>query len=138
MSRIRAACKGRGSRLGRLSFVLIDGNAYARELAATLRVDVEALPQPAGIATILVGDDLSAAVYQRRIDRHARDLGIVSRMERLSAEATLGQVVGRIAEVDADPAISGILVLRPLPPNCPRPACSQRCPRSRTSRRCTR
>ncbi len=97
--------------------MLIDGNAYAKELAATLRVDVEALPQPAGIATILVGDDVAAEVYQRRIDRHARDLGVVSRMERLPADATLGQVIGRIAEVDADSTISGILVLRPLPPH---------------------
>lgn len=99
--------------------MLIDGRAYAAELAATLRRDVEALPTPPGIATILVGDDLPAEVYQRRIDRHARELGVVSRMERLGAEATLGQVVGRIAEVDADPEISGILVLRPLPAHLP-------------------
>jgi methylenetetrahydrofolate dehydrogenase (NADP+) / methenyltetrahydrofolate cyclohydrolase len=99
--------------------VLIDGRAYAAELAATLRRDVEALPTPPGIATIFVGDDLPAEVYQRRIDRHARELGVVSRMERLGAEATLGQVVGRIAEVDADPEISGILVLRPLPAHLP-------------------
>ena len=67
---------GRGR--SRLAHVLIDGNAYAKERAATLRVAVEALPQPAAIATILVGDDLGAEVYQRRIDRHARDLALLS------------------------------------------------------------
>jgi methylenetetrahydrofolate dehydrogenase (NADP+)/methenyltetrahydrofolate cyclohydrolase len=99
--------------------VLIDGRAYAAELAATLREEVAELPGAAGIATILVGDDLAAQVYQRRIDRHAREAGIASRVEQLSASATLGQVVGKIAEVDADPEITGILVLRPLPEHLP-------------------
>ena len=66
-----------------------------------------------------MGDDLAAQVYQRRIDRHAREAGIVSRPERLPADATLGQVIGKIAEIDADPEISGILVLRPLPAHLP-------------------
>jgi methylenetetrahydrofolate dehydrogenase (NADP+)/methenyltetrahydrofolate cyclohydrolase len=95
--------------------MLIDGKAIANELAATLREELSQLPTSAGIATLLVGDDLAAQVYQRRIDRHAREAGIVSRPERLPADATLGQVVGKIAEIDADPEISGILVLRPLP-----------------------
>jgi methylenetetrahydrofolate dehydrogenase (NADP+)/methenyltetrahydrofolate cyclohydrolase len=99
--------------------MLIDGRAYAAELAETLRAEVAQLPDAAGIATVLVGDDLAAQVYQRRIDRHAREVGIVSRPERLPATATLGQVVGKIAELDADPEISGILVLRPLPAHLP-------------------
>ncbi|MGZ4168998.1 MAG: bifunctional 5,10-methylenetetrahydrofolate dehydrogenase/5,10-methenyltetrahydrofolate cyclohydrolase [Solirubrobacteraceae bacterium] len=43
----------------------------------------------------------------------------MSRPEHLPAEATLGQVIGKLAEIDADPEISGILVLRPLPPHLP-------------------
>src|ERR1700761_9796392 len=76
---------------------------------------MSALPDGAGIATLLVGDDLAAQVYQRRIDRHAGELGVYSRPEQLPTDATLGQVVGKIAELDADPEVSGILVLRPLP-----------------------
>lgn len=99
--------------------MLIDGRAYAAELAARLRDEISELPGSAGIATILVGDDLAAQVYQRRIDRHARDVGVVSRPEQLPADATLGQVIGKIAEVDTDPEITGILVLRPLPAHLP-------------------
>ena len=95
--------------------MLIDGKSYAQELSATLREELSRLPATPGIGTLLVGDDLAAQVYQRRIDRHAREAGIVSRPERLPADATLGQVIGKIAEIDADPEISGILVLRPLP-----------------------
>lgn len=99
--------------------MLIDGKAIAQELAATLRQELAQLPATAGIATLLVGDDLAAQVYQRRIDRHAREAGIVSRPERLRSDATLGQVIGKIAEIDTDPEISGILVLRPLPAHLP-------------------
>jgi len=73
----------------------------------------------AGIATLLVGGDEAAAIYQRRIDRGARELGIASRPERLPADASFGQVVGKLAELDVDPEISGILVLRPLPSHLP-------------------
>jgi methylenetetrahydrofolate dehydrogenase (NADP+)/methenyltetrahydrofolate cyclohydrolase len=96
---------------------VIDGRAIAESLMDGVRRGLEELGggAGAGIATLLVGDDYAAEVYQRRIDRNARSLGMASRMERLPADATLGHVVGKIAELDVDPDISGILVLRPLP-----------------------
>lgn len=99
--------------------MLIDGRAIARDLKDTLREELAQLGRPAGIATLLVGDDLAAQVYQRRIDKNAKELGIASRPEQMPGDATLGQVIGKIAELDADPEISGILVLRPLPPHLP-------------------
>jgi methylenetetrahydrofolate dehydrogenase (NADP+)/methenyltetrahydrofolate cyclohydrolase len=99
---------------------VIDGRAYAAELKGRVREELQQLPgNGAGIATVLVGDDYAAAVYQRRIDENARSVGIASRPVRLPADATLGQVVGTIAELDVDPEISGILVLRPLPAHLP-------------------
>ena len=101
-----------------LTHRLIDGRAMAAELLDGVRAEVEALRalgQEVGIATVLVGGDYAAAVYQRRIDRHAREAGIVSHPVTMSADATFGEVVGKIAELDVDPAITGILVLRPLP-----------------------
>jgi methylenetetrahydrofolate dehydrogenase (NADP+)/methenyltetrahydrofolate cyclohydrolase len=99
---------------------IIDGRAYAADLKDRVREELESLPgNGAGIATVLVGEDYAAAVYQRRIDRNARSVGMTSRPVQLPADATLGQVVGTIAELDVDPDISGILVLRPLPPHLP-------------------
>jgi methylenetetrahydrofolate dehydrogenase (NADP+)/methenyltetrahydrofolate cyclohydrolase len=99
---------------------VIDGRAYAAELRERVRAELARLPDGgAGIATILIGDDYAAAVYQRRIDTHAREVGMASQTAQMPAEATLGQVVGKIAELDVDPEISGILVLRPLPDRLP-------------------
>jgi methylenetetrahydrofolate dehydrogenase (NADP+)/methenyltetrahydrofolate cyclohydrolase len=69
------------------------------------------------VATILVGDDYAARLYQRRIDAHAREVGVTSVTAQLRGDATLGEVVGKIAELDVHDGISGILVLRPLPPH---------------------
>jgi methylenetetrahydrofolate dehydrogenase (NADP+) / methenyltetrahydrofolate cyclohydrolase len=104
--------------LSALTHRLIDGRAFAAELLHGVRADVEKLRaggQEVGIATLLVGDDYAASVYQRRIDRHAKEAGIISRPVRMGADATFGEVVGKIAELDVDPEITGILVLRPLP-----------------------
>jgi methylenetetrahydrofolate dehydrogenase (NADP+)/methenyltetrahydrofolate cyclohydrolase len=97
---------------------VIDGRAYAAELLDGVRRGVDALGgRGVGVATVLVGDDYASVVYQRRIDRHAREVGIVSRVEQLPGDATLGEIVGKIAELDMDPEVSGILALRPLPPH---------------------
>jgi methylenetetrahydrofolate dehydrogenase (NADP+) / methenyltetrahydrofolate cyclohydrolase len=97
--------------------LLIDGRRYAEDLKRTLREELAELPARAGIATILIGDDLAAQVYQRRIDRHAQELGIASRPVQLPGDATLGQVIGKLAELDVEPEITAILVLRPIPPH---------------------
>lgn len=99
---------------------VIDGRPYAEELFESLQNGLRESPDiESGIATLLVGDDYAARVYQRRIDAMATKLGIGSRPVQLPAEASLGQVIGMVAELDADPEISGILVLRPLPAHVP-------------------
>jgi methylenetetrahydrofolate dehydrogenase (NADP+)/methenyltetrahydrofolate cyclohydrolase len=103
-----------------LTHRLIDGRAFAAKVLEGVRAAVDQLQNaghPVGIATVLVGDDYAASVYQRRIDRHARDAGIASRPVQMSGDSTFGEVVGKIAELDVDPEITGILVLRPLPPH---------------------
>jgi methylenetetrahydrofolate dehydrogenase (NADP+)/methenyltetrahydrofolate cyclohydrolase len=101
-----------------LTHRIIDGRAFAEELLDGVRADVEdlrAAGHGVGIATLLVGDDYAASVYQRRIDRHATAVGVASRPVQMPGDATFAQVVGKIAELDVDPDITGILVLRPLP-----------------------
>jgi methylenetetrahydrofolate dehydrogenase (NADP+)/methenyltetrahydrofolate cyclohydrolase len=101
-----------------LTHRIIDGRAFAEELLDGVRADVDdlrAAGHGVGIATLLVGDDYAASVYQRRIDRHATAVGVASRPVQMAGDATFAQVVGKIAELDVDPDITGILVLRPLP-----------------------
>jgi methylenetetrahydrofolate dehydrogenase (NADP+) / methenyltetrahydrofolate cyclohydrolase len=98
---------------------IIDGRAYAAELMEEVKDGVAALDGAVGIATLLVGEDYAAQVYQRRIDRHAHEAGIFSRPERLPADTSLPRVLAALDALDRDARVSGILVLRPLPPHLP-------------------
>jgi methylenetetrahydrofolate dehydrogenase (NADP+) / methenyltetrahydrofolate cyclohydrolase len=68
-----------------------------------------------GLATIRVGDDLAAAVYQRRVNRLATELDVECESIVLPADASQDHVRELIGRLNATPGISGILVLRPLP-----------------------
>jgi len=107
--------QGEHRRTGRI----IDGRAYAAELMEEVKDGVAALDGAVGIATLLVGEDYAAQIYQRRIDRHANEAGIFSRPERLPGDASLPRVLALLDALDRDPRVSGILVLRPLPAHLP-------------------
>ncbi len=92
------------------------------ELAAELRADVERnleelvtqgrLP---GLATILVGTDYASGVYERRLRRLAGDLGCHYTCEQLPGDAAEADALAAIGKLNADPRVTGILVLRPIP-----------------------
>jgi methylenetetrahydrofolate dehydrogenase (NADP+)/methenyltetrahydrofolate cyclohydrolase len=97
---------------------VIDGVAYAadlKDLTARLIDEVHAHGIHVGLATVMVGDDYAAGAYERRLRRLAAELGCGYRCERLSADATEADALARVGALDADPRVSGILILRPLP-----------------------
>ena len=97
---------------------VIDGLAYAAELRAEVAEDVRRLAGQCVVpclATVYAGDDYAAAAYERRVRRLAGELGCRYVSERLSANAAEADVVACVGKLGADPRVSGILVLRPLP-----------------------
>jgi methylenetetrahydrofolate dehydrogenase (NADP+) / methenyltetrahydrofolate cyclohydrolase len=97
---------------------LIDGSALAKRLRADLSTRVAALTaqghQP-GIAVILVGEDPASAVYVRNKVKACAEAGIHSVQENYPASLTQAELLARIAALNADPRIHGILVQMPLP-----------------------
>lgn len=97
---------------------VIEGARYARELKVEVARDAAAVAglggQP-GLATVLVGEDYPAEAYERRLRRIAEELGCRYVCERLPADVEEAEAVATVGKLDADPRISGILVLRPLP-----------------------
>jgi len=97
---------------------LIDGNALAQtvrnEVAARVRT-LAAAGVKAGLAVVLVGDNPASAVYVRNKVKDCQEVGIHSILDRLPADTTEAALLARIAELNADPAIHGILVQLPLP-----------------------
>jgi methylenetetrahydrofolate dehydrogenase (NADP+)/methenyltetrahydrofolate cyclohydrolase len=68
-----------------------------------------------GLAVILVGDDPASAVYVRNKVKACADHGLHSVLEQYGAELSEADLLSRVAALNADPAIHGVLVQMPLP-----------------------
>jgi methylenetetrahydrofolate dehydrogenase (NADP+)/methenyltetrahydrofolate cyclohydrolase len=98
-----------------MSATLIDGKAVAASLRAELAARVAGLGFQPGLAVVLVGDDPASAVYVRNKDRAAASVGIAVQTIRLPAETLQADLLARIAALNEDAAVDGILVQLPLP-----------------------
>jgi len=97
---------------------LIDGNALAKQIRAEVAQRAAALTargRRPGLAVILVGDDPASQVYVKHKVNDCETSGVHSVLEKYEATLSEAQLLARIAALNADPAIHGILVQMPLP-----------------------
>ncbi len=97
---------------------LIDGNLLSKKLRAEIAARSAILTAKGvrpGLAVIVVGDDPASQVYVRNKVKACEDVGFHSVLERYPAELDEAQLLARIATLNADPSIHGILVQLPLP-----------------------
>ncbi|MHB1929384.1 MAG: bifunctional 5,10-methylenetetrahydrofolate dehydrogenase/5,10-methenyltetrahydrofolate cyclohydrolase [Acidimicrobiales bacterium] len=98
---------------------IIDGTAVSRDLRARLHGELDAVRRSGadpGLASVVVGDDYAAHAYERRLRRLAETVGCRFQAERLPFDVERAEVLATIGKLNADPRITGILILRPLPP----------------------
>ena len=97
---------------------IIDGNALSAEIRGQLAERAAAL-KTKGItpclAAILVGEDPASAVYVRNKVAACEKAGMRSIKDVYAADVDPAVVFARIAELNADPSVHGILVQLPLP-----------------------
>jgi methylenetetrahydrofolate dehydrogenase (NADP+)/methenyltetrahydrofolate cyclohydrolase len=104
---------------------IIDGKAVAARVRAEVAREVDAFnrqlaergdrERSPGLATVLVGDDPASAIYVRGKQRASSEVGMIPFDRRLPAGASYEQVAEELASLNADPAVSGILLQLPLP-----------------------
>ena len=99
---------------------LIDGKASALRLRQRTAGAAAALHAAHGrmpaLAVVLVGDDPASRVYVAGKVKATNEAGMISHEHRLPAETPETEVVALVARLNADPAVDGILVQLPLPP----------------------
>ena len=98
---------------------IIDGKVTAERLRAEVAREVAVLRaqhglQP-GLAVVLVGDDPASQVYVRSKGEHSKAAGMHSVTHRLPADVSQDDLLAKVRQLNADPAIHGILVQLPLP-----------------------
>jgi methylenetetrahydrofolate dehydrogenase (NADP+)/methenyltetrahydrofolate cyclohydrolase len=101
-----------------MSAALIDGVALSKTLRAQAAGRVAALQARGvtpGLAVILVGDNPASQVYVRNKVKGCTDLGMHSVLEQFEATLSEADLLARVASLNQDPSIHGILVQLPLP-----------------------
>ncbi|RMX10393.1 bifunctional methylenetetrahydrofolate dehydrogenase/methenyltetrahydrofolate cyclohydrolase FolD [Allofranklinella schreckenbergeri] len=97
---------------------IIDGLALSRKLRSAFAQQVQTLTAAGkrpGLAVILVGENPASQVYVRNKIKACEETGIHSVLEQHPASITQAELLARIAALNNDPAIHGILVQLPLP-----------------------
>ena len=98
---------------------IIDGKAIAGELREELAQELAELKKAGakpGIATLMVGDDFGAGMYRGAVEKFCGEMGLGYRSEALPADTSEAAVLAAVRSLNDDPAVSGILPLRPFPP----------------------
>lgn len=102
-----------------MTAAVIDGKAFA----ATLRGRVGDLAtafearagRKAGLAVVLVGEDPASQVYVRSKGKSTLEAGMASFEHKLPADTAEADLLAVVEQLNADPAVDGILVQLPLP-----------------------
>ena len=99
--------------------ILLDGKQTAKDVRAHVREQAEqAIAQygdPICLAVILVGEDPASKVYVNNKIKGCAEVGFESRKVVLPETASQDEVLAVIKELNADPAVNGILLQLPLP-----------------------
>ena len=102
-----------------MSAEIIDGKAFAGEVRRKVAAQVARLKAEHGItpglAVVLVGEDPASQVYVRSKGKMTVEVGMNSFEHRLPAETEEAALLALLDDLNADPAVHGILVQLPLP-----------------------
>ena len=99
--------------------ILIDGKKIAAELREELKKEVSDLKEKynkvPGLTVILIGDLTPSQIYVRNKEKSANEVGLRSDIIRYQDSVEEKVILAKIAELNLDKTVSGILVQLPLP-----------------------
>jgi len=110
-----------------MTATVLDGKAYAKQMEAELAERVAKLKQDSGrtpiLATILVGDDPASATYVKMKGNACQRVGMDSLKVAMPQTTTTEQLLAKIAELNNNPDVHGILLQHPVPSQIDERAC---------------
>ena len=102
-----------------MSAAIIDGKAFAATVRSKVADHVarfkEAHGVTPGLAVVLVGEDPASQVYVRNKGKQTVETGMNSYEFKLPVDTDEATLLAKVNELNADPAVHGILVQLPLP-----------------------
>lgn len=95
---------------------VLSGGKLARSVRRKVAAEVAEMEgPPPGLAVVLVGEDEASRVYVSYKEKACRKAGIRSTVVRMPRDASRGQLMARIDELNSDDSVDGLLVQLPLP-----------------------
>ena len=98
---------------------VLNGRALAKRLRDGIAEDVAAMvangQRPPALAVILVGNDPASEIYVNLKRRDCEQVGMRCDIQHLEDSITQEELERRVAALNADPEVDGILVQVPLP-----------------------
>jgi len=98
---------------------IIDGKVLSEAMRTRVGAEVAALQRDhgltPGLAVVLVGEDAASQIYVRSKGEQSRAAGMHSLTHRLPAQTSQADLIALVRQLNADPAIHGILVQLPVP-----------------------
>jgi methylenetetrahydrofolate dehydrogenase (NADP+)/methenyltetrahydrofolate cyclohydrolase len=102
-----------------MSARIIDGKQCAERVRAEVKTRAEAFAQrhgrKPGLEVVLVGDDPASHVYVNSKEKMSGQVGLRGLAHRMPASTSQRELLDKVAALNADPTVDGILVQLPLP-----------------------
>ncbi len=102
-----------------MTAVLLDGKQLAQTMQAEIAAEAAELLRTRGVrpglAAVLVGDNPASHIYVRNKRRACEKAGLASFLHERPAHTSEAELLTLLAQLNADPAVHGILVQLPLP-----------------------
>jgi methylenetetrahydrofolate dehydrogenase (NADP+)/methenyltetrahydrofolate cyclohydrolase len=101
-----------------MAATILDGKSLAAAVRANVKQSVAALAARGlrpGLAVIVAGDDPASRVYVRNKTRACEETGVRSTQFEYASSVSEKELLERVAALNADPAVHGILIQLPLP-----------------------
>ena len=103
-----------------MTAALLDGKHLAQTMQAEIAAEVQAFVaqhgRRPGLAAVLVGDNFASQKYVANKRRACEKVGMTSWLHELPATLPQSELLALIDHLNNDPAVNGILVQLPLPP----------------------
>ncbi|MFN2348277.1 MAG: tetrahydrofolate dehydrogenase/cyclohydrolase catalytic domain-containing protein, partial [Thioalkalivibrio sp.] len=96
---------------------IIDGKAIAKQVRGDLKKEVEKLAEQGitpGLAVLIVGDNPASKVYVGQKHKACEEVGLHSEIHQFPEDVPQAEVLKRIAQLNADSRIHGMIVQLPL------------------------
>jgi methylenetetrahydrofolate dehydrogenase (NADP+)/methenyltetrahydrofolate cyclohydrolase len=102
-----------------MSAQILDGKAVAETVRREVQVRAEAFAQKhgrkPGLEVVIVGDDPASHVYVNSKEKTSASVGMRGLVHRMPATTSQAELMAKVAALNADASVDGILVQLPLP-----------------------